>query len=253
MSESEEESVLLQHFVEAQDQHAAGSEDPDHTVYERALDNLKNGVLPTNEELWFIFPRVTEGAEARRRLAKQYSIKGYKEAKAYYFNNVLYKNLTDAIHAIRAASGSDLDAGFGKGARRFKPWFRECLTLFREIELDFDEPNEHVFKDAIDDFFGGQANEKTIELVEDFADHPENMSEFGAETSFDEEEEEPETPGLPEVQDLEMEEPEYTIRSFLDSRVEKGVLQYQADWDWRVPDLVFYPATVRNFEVRILK
>lgn len=254
MSESEEESVILQHFFDAQDQHAEGSEDPEYTVYERALDQLKSGVLPTYDELWFIFPRVTDGTEVRRRLDRQYSIKSYKEAKAYYFDNVLYKNLTGAIHAIRACAGTDLDEGFGKGARKFKPWFKECLTLFSEIELDFDEPKESVFRNALDEFFDGKPNEDTIDLVHDFVDHPEKMSEFGGSaiggnTSIDEDEEESEEEdlvGAEEVLNLEIEEPDYTIKGFLASRVEQGVLQYQADWDWRVPDLTFYPATVCN-------
>lgn len=246
MPGSEEESVLLQHFVDAQDQPVVGSDVPDETVYERAIVQLKDGVLPSYDELWFIFPRVIEDAEAsRKRLARQYSIKSYKEAKAYYFDNVLYGNLIDAIDAVRAGQGFDLDDGFGRGARKFKPWFRECLTLFSEIEADFDEPNETVFRDSLDEFFGGDPDEDVIDLVYDFVDHPEMMSEFGTVTSLDEDEDE-DLVVEEDPMDLEIEEPEYELKGFLASRVDKGVLKYQADWDWPVPDLTFYPATVRT-------
>lgn len=247
-SRNREEDNPLQHFIDAQDKLLG----PDSVqwVYDNALELLKTGSLPPSIQWWYIFPRIVQGTEAQKNLAKRYSIKSYIEAENYYYEHHLYFNLVDAIEAIRTSGQTDLDAIFGKGARKFKPWFTDSITLFAQIESDAGDPDDHFFLDALKEFFGGVASQTTVNILHNFPDHPDNISEFDdddAETDheiYDEDDDHAIDPE--EVASLERKDSMYALNGFIASRVEGGILQYQVDWDARFPELSWYPATVWN-------
>ena len=132
----------LERFVQAQ-----------QGVYDTALQELRAG-RKRSHWIWFIFPQVAGlGMSATSR---RYSLTGLEEARVYLAHPLLGPRLREAVTALldqRAGASAvlgELDA--------LK--FRSSMTLFALAD-----PAEPRFIQALERFFRGEADPRTLELL----------------------------------------------------------------------------------------
>ena len=133
----------LQRFVEAQDR-----------IYESACNELALGEK-TSHWMWFIFPQLK--GLGRSPIAKHYGIESAAEALAYWQHPVLGKRLLTCAQLVLAQRNTTAHDIFGS-PDDLK--FKSSLTLFAQVA-----PQEPVFKQALERFFGGKLDESTLKLL----------------------------------------------------------------------------------------
>ena len=130
----------LKRFVEAQD-----------PVFDQVLAELRAG-SKRSHWMWFVFPQV-QGL-GHSAMAKRYAISDVAEARAYLRHDVLGPRLRDSVEALLAHS--DMSAlqmlGHPDDLK-----LRSSLTLFAALE-----PAGSVFHQALEQFFDGRPDEKTL-------------------------------------------------------------------------------------------
>lgn len=134
----------LERFIQAQDR-----------TYDTALAEIRAG-HKRSHWIWYIFPQLKE--LGRSDMAKYYGIDGIGEAKAYMENRVLRERLLEISGALLTLSSSDPSdvMGFPDDLK-----LRSCMTLFRAAA-----PEETVFQQVLDKFYKGEADQKTIALLQ---------------------------------------------------------------------------------------
>ena len=133
----------LSRFVDAQD-----------GVYERALAEIKDG-RKRSHWMWFIFPQFAGlGFSSTSRL---YAIKSVAEAQAYLDHLVLGPRLIECAEAVLSVQGKSAFQIFGSPD---DAKLRSCATLFAHIA-----PPTPFFDRLIDVYFGGQRDDKTLQLL----------------------------------------------------------------------------------------
>ncbi|MDR6624047.1 DUF1810 domain-containing protein [Caulobacter segnis] len=133
----------LSRFVEAQ-----------ATTYQSALAELRRG-RKASHWMWFIFPQIQGlGSSPTARL---YAIADLAEARAYLEHPVLGPRLLKVVAAINALPGGDAHAVFG-APDDLK--LRSSLTLFQAAA-----PDEPAFGQALDKYFGGAPDPRTLERL----------------------------------------------------------------------------------------
>lgn len=133
----------LARFVDAQ-QHA----------FDTALAELRAG-HKSGHWIWYVFPQIA--GLGRSAMSERYSLSGVAEAAAYLAHPVLGDRLQTAIEAISAHRSVSAEAVLGKlDAMKF----RSCLTLFQAAA-----PNEPIFSEALERFFAGRPDPKTLEIL----------------------------------------------------------------------------------------
>jgi uncharacterized protein (DUF1810 family) len=133
----------LERFVEAQDR-----------VYDTVCDELALGAK-TSHWMWFIFPQCRE--LGRSPIAKFYGIDSREEARAYWEHPVLGKRLLECTKLVLAQHNVTAHDIFGS-PDDLK--FRSCMTLFGHVAAP-----EPLFKQALENFFGGIPDEATLKLL----------------------------------------------------------------------------------------
>ena len=133
----------LQRFVEAQEQ-----------VYGRVLAELRAGAKRSHW-IWFIFPQLKQ--LGRSATAQHFGIASLAEADAYWRHPVLGPRLRDCTELVVSLEG--------KTALQVLGWpdevkLRSSMTLFEQAA-----PEEPVFGQALEKYFRGLRDEKTIELL----------------------------------------------------------------------------------------
>ena len=121
--------------------------------YPTALEEIRAG-RKRSHWIWYIFPQ--HKSLGRSYTAKLYGIEDLGEARAYLANDLLRERLLEISRAllelpnqpVRAIMGSPDDMKL-----------RSCMTLFQLAE-----PTCDVFQEVLDKFFGGEPDERTIEL-----------------------------------------------------------------------------------------
>ena len=121
--------------------------------YPTALEEIRAG-RKRSHWIWYIFPQHKSLGHSYN--AKFYGIADLGEARAYLANDLLRERLLEISRAllelpkqpIRAIMGSPDDMKL-----------RSCMTLFQLAE-----PTCDVFQEVLDKFFGGEPDERTIEL-----------------------------------------------------------------------------------------
>jgi uncharacterized protein (DUF1810 family) len=136
----------LQRFVEAQD--AGGT-------YERALAELRAGRKRTHW-MWFVFPQLA--GLGRSATAQRYAIGSLDEARAYLAHPLLGPRLRESTEALLAAP-ADLTAHDILGDIDALK-LRSSMTLFMRAA-----PDEPLFQQVLDRFYGGAADEATDLLL----------------------------------------------------------------------------------------
>ncbi|OGB02133.1 MAG: calpastatin [Burkholderiales bacterium RIFCSPHIGHO2_12_FULL_61_11] len=133
----------LERFVEAQDR-----------VYASVCEELAAGEK-TSHWMWFVFPQLK--ALGRSPIAKHFGIGSRDEALAYWKHPVLGPRLKECTKLVLAVGEKTIHDIFGS-PDDLK--FRSCMTLFAQVA-----PDEPVFSQALERFFGGQPDERTLALL----------------------------------------------------------------------------------------
>ena len=133
----------LQRFVDAQSQ-----------TYAQALAELRAGHKRTHW-MWFVFPQLA--GLGRSGMAQRFAISGLEEAHGYVAHPVLGRRLVECARALTALDTADPVEVFGPvDAMKL----RSSMTLFAVAA-----PDEPVFREVLDHYFGGEPDEGTTSLL----------------------------------------------------------------------------------------
>jgi uncharacterized protein (DUF1810 family) len=135
----------LQRFVDAQD--AGGT-------YEAALRELRAG-RKRGHWMWFVLPQVT--GLGRSEVAQRYALPGLAAARAYLAHPLLGSRLRECARVLAELPETDPVAVLGP-VDAVK--LRSSMTLFARAA-----PDEPVFGKVLDRFFGGEADDATLQRL----------------------------------------------------------------------------------------
>jgi uncharacterized protein (DUF1810 family) len=123
-------------------------------VYAQVLDELRAG-HKTSHWMWFVLPQLK--GLGRSEMAQYYGLDGLAEATAYLQHPVLGERLRECTASVNALTGVTADQVFGM-PDTLK--FRSCMTLFDLVAGTGSE-----FSRALEQYFGGERDERTLSLV----------------------------------------------------------------------------------------
>lgn len=123
-------------------------------VYDRALTELENGRKETHW-MWYIFPQIFGLGHSEN--ADYYGIQDLQEARDYYAHPILSARLMECCYAVLEHEEKSAGEIFGE-IDSLK--LRSCMTLFELVG----EGNP-VFEQILDQFFDGERDELTLELL----------------------------------------------------------------------------------------
>ena len=136
----------LHRFLDAQD--AGGT-------YDVALRELRDG-HKRSHWMWFVFPQLA--GLGRSSTAQHYALSGLGEAVAYLSHPVLGRRLRECSQALTELPGDDPASVLGDvDAQKL----RSSMTLFARAA-----PEERVFSQVLDQYFGGEPDDRTLRLLQ---------------------------------------------------------------------------------------
>jgi uncharacterized protein (DUF1810 family) len=135
----------LERFVDAQDQGG---------TYEAARAELRAG-RKTSHWMWFVFPQIAGLGESP--ISRRFAIASLDEARAYLGHPVLGPRLIASAQALTHVPTHSAEEVFG-GVDALK--LRSSMTLFARAD-----PDEPVFAQVLDQYFGGEADDATDRLL----------------------------------------------------------------------------------------
>ena len=138
--------LSLGRFVEAQE-----------PVYSEARAELAAG-NKRSHWMWFVFPQLK--GLGRSGMATHYGLAGAAEAAAYLADPVLGPRLVDCTRLMLASRGKSALQILGS-PDDLK--FCSCMTLFERVAAP--EPTGSVFAQALDRYFEGRRDERTLALL----------------------------------------------------------------------------------------
>jgi uncharacterized protein (DUF1810 family) len=133
----------LDRFVVAQD-----------PVYATVVEELRQG-RKASHWMWFVFPQIA--GLGRSDMSRRYAIESLQEALEYLADPVLGPRLLECAGIVLATRGRTAVEIFGS-IDAIK--LRSCMTLFHRAA-----PDERVFKDVLDRYFGGVPDPATDALL----------------------------------------------------------------------------------------
>jgi len=101
--------------------------------------------------MWFVFPQIA--GLGRSEMSRRFAISSLDEAKAYFEHPVLGPRLKECSELLVQAQSQDAEQIFG-GIDAQK--LHSSMTLFLRAA-----PDEPLFKQVLDKFFGGRADSAT--------------------------------------------------------------------------------------------
>ena len=122
--------------------------------YAMALKEIKNG-RKRNHWMWYIFPQLKGlGTSA---MAQYYGLENLEEAKEYYNNNYLRKNLLEITKALLSLDNTNIESilGYPDNLKLLS-----CMTLFEIVDK-----NEKTFSQILDKYYNGKRDTNTIHLI----------------------------------------------------------------------------------------
>ena len=123
-------------------------------VFEQVVAELRAGAKASHW-MWFVFPQLK--ALGRSATARRYGIADAQEARAYWHHPVLGPRLRLCSETMLGVVGKTALQILGS-PDDLK--FRSSMTLFAQVA-----PEEPVFGHAIDRYFAGRMDERTLELL----------------------------------------------------------------------------------------
>jgi uncharacterized protein (DUF1810 family) len=135
----------LQRFVDAQE-----------PVFDQVCAELRDGRKRTHW-IWFIFPQIVGLGSSET--ARRFAIASLEEAQAYLRHPLLGARLKSCTALVNTAQGRSTEQIFGN-LDEMK--FRSSMTLFAAAAEGEDK---QVFNEALQKYFGGEADEATIERL----------------------------------------------------------------------------------------
>jgi uncharacterized protein (DUF1810 family) len=133
----------LERFVRAQER-----------TYQTALAEIRGG-RKRSHWMWYVFPQIA--GLGFSETSQRYAIRNRAEARAYLAHPLLGPRLIECFEAALSVDGRTAHAMFGS-PDDLK--FRSCATLFACVT-----PPGSVFQRALDKYFGGERDPRTLELV----------------------------------------------------------------------------------------
>ena len=122
--------------------------------YAMALKEIKNG-RKRNHWMWYIFPQLKGlGTSA---MAQYYGLENLEEAKEYYNNNYLRKNLLEITKALLSLDNTNIESilGYPDNLKLLS-----CMTLFEIVDK-----SEKAFSQILDKYYKGKRDTNTIHLI----------------------------------------------------------------------------------------
>jgi uncharacterized protein (DUF1810 family) len=126
-------------------------------IYDQVVAELTNGRKRTHW-MWFIFPQLA--GLGRSTMAQRYAIRDLDQARRYLADPILGPRLRQVVKLMidqKANSASEI-LGSPDHLK-----FRSCLTLFHEAAAE--NSDRVLFAEALDQFYHGQADSRTLELL----------------------------------------------------------------------------------------
>jgi uncharacterized protein (DUF1810 family) len=133
----------LRRFVTAQDR-----------VYEDVLDELRAG-RKRSHWMWFVFPQFA--GLGHSAMASKYALSSAAEAQAYFADPVLGLRLKECTRLVLHVKNRRIEEILGH-PDDLK--FRSCMTLCNALL-----PDEPLYREALDRYFAGQADPRTLALL----------------------------------------------------------------------------------------
>ena len=133
----------LHRFVAAQD-----------PLIDQVRDELRRGAKRSHW-MWFVFPQLR--GLGHSSMARHYALSSPGEAGSYLAHPVLGRRLLDCTALVLAVPDRSANQIFGS-PDDLK--FRSSMTLFAEAA-----PDRAAFRDALDRFFAGRPDPRTLELL----------------------------------------------------------------------------------------
>ena len=123
-------------------------------TYDEAVEELRRG-RKTSHWMWFVFPQIAGlGFSA---MSRRFAIVSLDEAKAYLEHPVLGPRLRECAGLVAQANATSAEQIFG-GIDAQK--LQSSMTLFLRAA-----PDEPLFTQVLDQYFGGQADSATDERI----------------------------------------------------------------------------------------
>ena len=105
--------------------------------------------------MWFVFPQIA--GLGHSDMARRFAIASLDEARAYAAHEILGPRLIECAALVAQVEGRSIEEIFGS-PDDLK--FRSSMTLFARAA-----PQEQVFKDALQKYFGGEVDWATVERI----------------------------------------------------------------------------------------
>ena len=129
-------------------------------LYEQAInhDIAREELLSGRKRghwMWYTFPQIAGLGESN--ISKHYAIKSLGEARAYIANETLRSNLIELSTILLIIPNSDPEEIF---CYPDDLKLRSCMTLFEYVA-----PEIPVFWEVTEKFFGGERDQRTLEII----------------------------------------------------------------------------------------
>jgi uncharacterized protein (DUF1810 family) len=123
-------------------------------TYGTALAEVRGG-RKRSHWMWYVFPQIA--GLGFSETSQRYAIRSIAEARAYLAHPLLGPRLIECFEAALGVEGRTAHEIFGS-PDDLK--FRSCATLFACVT-----PPGSVFQRVLDQYFGGEGDPRTLELV----------------------------------------------------------------------------------------
>jgi uncharacterized protein (DUF1810 family) len=131
--------------------------DAQSDVHDKVAKELAEGRKQTHW-MWFVFPQLA--GLGHSSMAQRYAIRDLDQARRYLADSLLGSRVRQDV---RLMTGHTRKSALDILSSPDDLKFRSCLTLFAEAASD--DSDRMLFKQALDQFYGGQADPRTIELL----------------------------------------------------------------------------------------
>ena len=123
-------------------------------VYDKVLFELRAS-RKTSHWMWFIFPQ--NAGLGTSETSRLFAIKDIAEARDYLRHPILGPRLIECSEILLSIDGRSVRDIFGSPDDMK---LKSCMTLFATIS-----PRESIFEKVLDHFYGGERDNRTLELL----------------------------------------------------------------------------------------